>query len=384
MDSKRIAWLDGIKGLACIGVMWHHFTLAFLPLLYSDDFSSLYTASDMDKKLQQSPFLFWINGNYMVMLFLTISGIVLCKKVAELEDSGTLPEIIIKRYYRLMLPFVPMAVITYVFIKCGWFGNYEASLISGSTWLATCCTNQMSFLQFICETLAGAWFAGSVLSSVLWMMPALFKGTFLVIILSIISWKAKPWKALLIYVFLAGAMALYSPLYAPLCLGVAFYICYQNYGQWFGMKYIGILSLIIGCFLGGYPTGVQPTNVYRYLNFLPEFIDTRSLWHMGGAILTIYGVACLPIAQKFLSGKFAIFLGKISYSVYLWHSFILCTVSSYVYVFLGRLGCRRSMMLAVTFLITNVVVIGFTYFYSKYFEKGSENLARKAVRFFIS
>ena len=39
--SKRIMWLDGLKGLACIGVLLHHFSLAFLPAVYYGDINCL-------------------------------------------------------------------------------------------------------------------------------------------------------------------------------------------------------------------------------------------------------------------------------------------------------------------------------------------------------
>lgn len=382
MEAKRITWLDGVKGFACLAVMWHHFVLSFLPQLYSDEISTMKSVSELDRKLQQSPFLFWLNGDFMVMLFLTISGIVMSKKVIELTDKTSLSEIIVKRYFRLLLPFVPLAIMTYLFIQFGWFRNGEAGIISTSMWLSTCHAEQMSFLRFIFETVIHTWFGGDNnfgLSCVFWMLPAIFQGSFLVIILGTITWKVKPLKSLLIFLVLAAIMIFVQPLYTPFCLGAVFSVYYKNYFNKKN-KWGGAIALILGCFLGGYPTGVSPTNVYRHLNFLPDYIITYLFWHLIGAILVIYGLANLCIVQKLLSRKVCFFLGKISYAVYIWHTFVLCTVSSYCYIFLQQLDYNQKNALVDTFVITNIVVILWAFVYSKYVESKLDKLLKKLLK----
>lgn len=132
MNPSRIVWLDGMKGLACFAVMWHHFVLSFLPLVYSDAISDGFCPNNLERESEQSPWLFWINGNFMVILFLFISGIVMNKKIVEIQDGSRLPEIIIKGYLRLMLPLAVMAVAVFVFMKCGWLENSIAGSLSHS------------------------------------------------------------------------------------------------------------------------------------------------------------------------------------------------------------------------------------------------------------
>lgn len=386
MKYKRITWLDGIKGLACIAVMWHHFILSFLPLLYSENISA-YSANAIEKRIQQTPLLFWLNGDFMVMLFLTISGIVISRKTIEIGDKNKLSEVIIKRYFRLMLPLVPVAIVTYIFICFRWFGNYEAGIISSSTWLQTCHEESMSFLQFIYETVISTWYDSNAdfgLSCVFWMMPAMFRGSFLAIILGIIAWKVKTTKAICIYFILAAVMILIQPLYVPFCLGAAFSVCYENHPEIFDKKLIGIISFIAGCFLGGYPTGISPTNIYKYLDFLPDYVITYLFWHLAGAILIIYGVANLNGIQQIFSKSFAIFLGKISYSVYIWHTFILCTVSSYLYILLNNLNYDKNKIIIIIFFITNFAVLILSYLYSKHVERTINVFLEKLIYHIIA
>ncbi len=94
--GKRIVWLDGVKGLACVGVFLHHFTLAFVPAVYFGDSNIAKTGNALDVKLAQSPFGFFLNGNYMVALFCLISALVLSLKVMDMKDKGELGSILIK------------------------------------------------------------------------------------------------------------------------------------------------------------------------------------------------------------------------------------------------------------------------------------------------
>lgn len=383
MYENRIAWLDGMKGAACLAVMWHHFILSFLPLLYSDSMSAKASSNVLESELQQSPWLFWSNGNFMVMLFLFITGIVMTRKIVGMKDRNMLPEVMIKRYLRLMLPLAVMVIIVFAFMKSGLLKNREASVLSGSSWLENCCPGEMNFWQMIYGIIAETWFGAFRMTGALWMMSTLFKGSYLVILLGILTWKIRPEKVVVICLVLAGIMVLISPYYAPMCLGATFYICYKNCRWLFGHKYIGMVSLAAGCFFGGYPSGVKPNNFYGILCFLPEYIAPITFWHIVGATLTIYGVANLLAVQRILSKRSMIFLGKISYAVYLWHPFFLSTIASYTYIFFNGIGVDEYANISVTFVVMNVAVIVFTYFFSKYIEgKMVPVIMGKALKFF--
>ena len=120
--SKRIEWLDGVKGLACIGVVLHHFTLAFLPATYYGDVNISKIANQFDVRMAQSPIGFLINGNYMVALFCLISALVLSLKVMELENKEEICNIFIKRYPRLLLPIAPIVLFVYFMLAKGILG----------------------------------------------------------------------------------------------------------------------------------------------------------------------------------------------------------------------------------------------------------------------
>lgn len=118
---KRIKWLDGLKGLACLAVFAHHFFLAFLPAAFYGDAGMSHTDNGWDIMLAQSPIGVVINGNFMVAIFCLVSGMVLSMQVMKLEDKKQISAIIVKRYPRLMLPIILMAISVYIMQSFGYF-----------------------------------------------------------------------------------------------------------------------------------------------------------------------------------------------------------------------------------------------------------------------
>ncbi len=74
---KRIKWLDGIKGIAAIGVFTHHFLLDFLQSTYSGSRVSAHISAELEYGFAQSPLSVLVNGNFWVCMFCLISGIIL-------------------------------------------------------------------------------------------------------------------------------------------------------------------------------------------------------------------------------------------------------------------------------------------------------------------
>lgn len=64
---NRIKWLDGLKGLAAIGVMTHHFLLAFLQSTYSGEEVTAHISPEFEHWFAQTPLSVFVNGNFLVL-----------------------------------------------------------------------------------------------------------------------------------------------------------------------------------------------------------------------------------------------------------------------------------------------------------------------------
>lgn len=358
---ERIEWLDGLKGISCLLIFVHHFCLAFYPAIHYG-IGTISHLNGIDTTLADSPLSVILNGNFLVAIFCVISGILISNQVMSMKDKTKLSDIVVKRYFRLMFPLLPIGILVYVMLRFELFTNIEAASYTLSPWLAQYYNNSIGFIQTLKLIFVDTWFYGSdILSNAFWMLSQLFYGTFLSIILSIIAWKSNR-KTWLIYVAVVFCFLAKQDLSLAFILGTFLAWLYKNKSKIFN-KYLGCVLLIVGLFLGGYPSGIIPNNIYSFLNG-----QSYIIWHIIGAFLIIYGIWSCKLFQKILSMRIFKVLGKISYSVYLIHIPLLFSFSTGLFLhIINQFGYTQSVLLSL--ILSVIVLIGISYIYYKYIEK---------------
>lgn len=371
VEKNRIDWIDGVKGLACVLIFVHHFLLLFYPATYFGDTAPSYL-NGIDVALASSPFAFLINGNFLVMLFCCISGIVISNQVMTMQSKEKLADVVVKRYLRLLLPMIPIALLIFLFLKFGLFANQRVAEVNGSAWASWYYKNPLKITEFLKSLFSTTWFYGDDrISTSYWMLSDLFTGTFLSILLSVITWKYKD-RAWIVYVFVIVLLFNNSDFHLAFCLGTLLAWLYTNKQGMFNWI-AGIICLIIGLFLGAYPSGVIPNNIYSALSIV-GYAD----WHAVGAILTLYGLFSLKPLQKFFALKPFTFLGKISYSVYLIHIPLSFCLSAFAFLGLQKfLGYNLNVL--IVFVLSVSVLIVISWLYSKYVERSCVYLQGKLM-----
>lgn len=373
--NNRIDWIDGIRGIACILIFLHHFCLMFYPAIHfgAATPSMFY---NIDTALSQSPLSVVINGNFLVAIFLTISGAVISMQVMTLEDKKGVADLIVKRYLRLIIPLVPVGLLVYAMLQLDLFANMSVAEITHSVWASSYYNTKYTLPSVLKMIFADILFVGNYdLSNAFWMLAQLFYGTFTSIILSVISWKYKK-HAWLIYLLVSCALFNYGNLQIAFVFGTLLAWMHINQPGWFN-KYAGIALLVVGLVLGGYPSGVVPTNFYRYFSAVSEF-DIHAL----GAICVLYGVWSIKEIQSLLSTKVFSFLGKISYAVYLIHIPLLFSLSASLFLY-ARAYFSYSYCVLFSLSISLVVLILAAYLYHRYVEQKSLSLQNKILSWFL-
>lgn len=110
---KKFEYLDALRGLACLMVVFSHCTLVFFPVIHSFETYENADAFYVQYFLNQSPFgVFW-SGTAAVYIFFVLSGIVLSHSFSR-KESPFLPSLFFARYMRLMIPAVASTLIAYV------------------------------------------------------------------------------------------------------------------------------------------------------------------------------------------------------------------------------------------------------------------------------
>lgn len=337
MKKERIKFLDGLKGFACLGVFTHHFFLSFFPASYFGTEAAVMTASGFDASLSVEPYSFFVNGNFWVCLFLVISAFLLSNKIFQLKNKSafdTLSETLLKRYLRLMIPAALIGIFSYFLT--------DLLTLTDLNYLGK--INTLSFPSFLYHAVVHMWiFVDSSVQGPFWMLHYLLFGSYLAILIALATPLKNRWTPL-IHLFLTAALGILNHYYVGIVLGVM--ICYlyhcrtslhNTFNNGFFNKItilltqnrslrgaVGILLLLAGLFLGAYPSYVKPDNIYRIFNaYAFRDPDAYELIHSIAAACLLASFFLLKELAGFFSTKPFLFLGKISFSIYLVHSMLL-------------------------------------------------------------
>lgn len=363
--SKRIYWIDSLKGIACIKIFVHHFFVGFMPASYYGVGAMQHGNDGWEVLLSQNPTSVLINGNFWVGVFCVLSGLVQGYKIFSMESLDRLPKDMVKRYFRLSLPVFFISLAVYLMMKGEMFYNVQANQIVQSPWLGTYYLEKKTLKDVFYTSFISVWFVGdSTFSNAFWMLKEIFVGSYLTYILSMIGYKKRK-NVLVIYAGLGIIFLILQSYMLAFVAGVTIAYIMANTEK--KIKYqpmIGGIEILAGCFFGGYPTGVVPTNVYRFFNF-----QSYVIWHILGAFLVILGIYHCKIVQKILSMKNCLVLGENSFAIYLVHIPILFSFSSWAFVKTYERLNRYQLSVMLVFIMSLLVVFVGAYLYHNIIEK---------------
>ncbi|KKQ72100.1 MAG: hypothetical protein UT33_C0005G0021 [Candidatus Peregrinibacteria bacterium GW2011_GWC2_39_14] len=331
--TEKINYLDGIRAISAIIVVFHHYILAFLPALYTGNAAESHINAASEAYLAGSPLGIFYAGNFAVCLFYILSGFVLSYKFLKFKNYEIIISSAIRRYFRLVVPILVSVFVAYILMKLGFFFNKEASEFSKSSWwFAGQWSFETSFWHMLKSGLFRVFFAyDASYNTALWMMSYIFYGSF--ITLGVIALFGKLKLRYVAYVL--TYLILINTYYSAFILGIILADIFANspnFFKKFNHFYITIPLILIGIFFGAYPFGVY-TNGTIYELFNLQFLPSPGqFWHIIGSFLIIIAAFASTNFQKFLSNKFLIFTGAISFSIYLIHALVLGSLSSWIFL----------------------------------------------------
>ncbi len=341
----RIAWLDGLRGIAAIQVVLLHLTTVFLPGLGAVDPSLM--RHGWEHLIADTPLFLIINGYGSIYLFFLMSGVALTHSFARTPLS--LGRSTLRRVVRLGLPMAAAVLLSYVLFSV-WPSEHRqaAELIGSNNWLDSLAPADLSLTHALRQIFAEGMFLGyrdsgllparigaflgleplqHAFNSPLWTLHVEFYGSLFVIALVALRVSVRRrWYGLVC--LLSGVALINSPLVLFL-LGhlAAPLVSRQPPGWW--RRPVGWLALAAGIVLG---TGQIYPPVRALFMLLPRpmvpgsRVDMVHFQPMLMAMFILAGVTLLPEVQRLLMRPLWLFAGKISFSLYLVHFPILFTV----------------------------------------------------------
>ncbi|MBS0217005.1 MAG: acyltransferase [Proteobacteria bacterium] len=330
--AAKLAPVEAIRGLACLQVVCSHFALVFWPWLHA--FWGVADPDDhpVQRFVHDSPFAFLYSGSAAVFIFFVLSGYILTH-VALGRSGRDVFGLVLKRYPRLALPCIAACVFAWAVIE--WMNVDYSDL---SVWIQGYGDFPASFFGALRN---GAWevfvTGQSRYNPILWTMRIELWGSWMIFVLCYAFNRWSRLRALLLVASTATLAVLGATkvldeemMYGLLAfvIGAAVRLYLRDLPA-----IVSLLMLAAGLYFAGVHNTsasyawMQPLlgeHAYMVGNFIAGALIVAALLHN-------------PVFAKLAATRLLMFLGKVSFSVYLIH---LCIVASLAAMIFNALQAR--------------------------------------------
>ncbi|MDF2607280.1 MAG: acyltransferase 3 [Bacillales bacterium] len=377
--SERINSLDSLRGIASMVVVIFHCLISF-PIFYYANFKGEYSNKFIEF-LTISPFKSFWAGNEAVLLFFILSGFVLSLPFLN-NSTPSYFGYIIKRYFRIYIPYIIIIFMSIILMSL--FGKYtnidSMSDSYNGRW------NQPVTIKAILGYLIMFNLDKSNVNAVVWslfheMRISIFFPLLMVILIKY-DWKKALAIALGLNIIILYMFGFLSNVSNNVISGLGFSFRETMYYTTFfilGASFAKYRNFILSMF---YPLKyLQKFFIFvlsiflinnRWINLIYNIdsVALRDLLAAFGILLLFSLVLSSKKIESMLSGKILLFLGKISYSLYLIHIPILMIVTQHLSSYIP---------LTTTFILVPFISVPVAYLSYKYIEVPSINLGKKVL-----
>jgi peptidoglycan/LPS O-acetylase OafA/YrhL len=378
-DSQKIklGFLDGVRGVAMIIVVLHHFGLAFFPAINYLNPEAIHLGDGSTELLiAKTPLNLFFNGGFAVSVFFVLSGFVLSYKFHISGSIQLLREYAAKRYFRLLLPVAVIIVICYVMNLCGLFpSQHMGGVTKSGDWLNNLFGGMKGPGDMIKNIFMDVFFNNdNRYNAVLWTMTIEFLGSLL--LFSFLALVGNNKNTYILHIVVA-VLILFTDkkFYAAFILGSLISKLFTT-GFSFpkGIKGIALKSslLLIGIYFSTFPQGFRTQqSMWRWIDW--SWTNSYDLSHVLGAFLILFVICFDENFRRFFSLKPFLYLGKISFSFYLLHLAVMCSLGFFVFGKLWKPG-SYFVPFALSFAVSMAASLLLSHFYYKWVDK-------KGIRF---
>lgn len=371
--QERMGYIDGMKGIASMLVVFTHLVTAFLPGLLR----AIPTNGPMEKLWLDSPLNCLTNGAFPVQFFLVISGFLTARKQYRRAESPLYQPV--RAYGRLLRIVMPAVFFAYVLMKLGWMRHMDVLAVNEAL------INLRDYNQFT-PTLSGMLFDGMVLTflkeslyvSPLWTIHLEFIGVFMITLIASYSAKREPRPR--VYYLLMGLFLVRTNeygLYAFLFGALAFDCIdrletdHSRLGQasrfLLTRKTPRALTTVAALYLA-----CINTNCTGLWDVFYPLINYSGLLRGVGVTVLVMLVATSPRCQRFFGAKPLVGLGRLSAYTYAFHWPIILSLGCWLYLALYTRLAYLPMI-----AVISVVCIGATLAMAFGYLKLSEAVSRR-------
>lgn len=373
--NSRLSELDSIRGLAAVTVVIGHFFVIFPSFAQITHGQNNFGWENLFK---YSPLhIFW-SGHEAVILFFILSGFVLALPF-YLDKPFSYPAYLIKRVCRIYLPYFCAVIIAFL-LK---IALYSGSIPYLSSWFNNIWHRDITWDNILDHLLLIGDFPNYLYNPVLWSLVHEMRISlifpFIVLLIKRFHWGWSLSIGYLIYylgfqlqgnsVYLFGSTndyfitVKYSYMFI---IGAVLAKHHQQIGTWLRRIHVRFRFFFL---LFAITLYISKWLFYEW-QWVRESFYNDLLIAVGGSCLLLIGLYSKR-TSRFLLQRFIQFLGRISYSLYLYHVLILLSMIHLLTPYLP---------LWAILTITPFVIFGFTYLLYRYVEQPSAQLGRTLTK----
>lgn len=353
----NLRFLDGLRGILCIIVVIDHCVNTFMPSLrYTNEAD---TFGHIKHLIALTPLNIIYSGIPSVSLFFIMSGFVISYKYNKTKNKQIVSKSTIKRYFRFVIPIT----FSYIFMHLSsiFLWKYQVNL------------NTALYQSFYgCE-----FTHESMINYALWTISFEMFGSYLIFSLIGIFGDLR----INILAYSVVLLFLINTNYYFFVLGLIFSVFYsKNNFNNIKVSYLLIIpTYILSIIFITYPFqrfGVQIGGIYKYISFSKDWGWNYSISVKIGCTLLFSCVLFDRKINKFLSNDIFLFLGKISFPIYLLHVTVIQSLSNYF----AEIGFSKFLILTIfSISITIFISIPFEIFIDRKSIKLSNYIANKLI-----
>lgn len=317
LNNQRYIEIDGIRGWAALSVVLFHF--------FPETFGVIFPF------LHNPIFGFMSDGGLAVFVFFILSGDALSLSFFKTKDDKVITKIILARYFRLTFPIVISCFIVFLLMRFDLTFNAEAgAFVSRRDWLGSFINFEPSLVGFVKYTISDVYFRHSKEASYnpfLWTMSVEFLGSLLIFLnIAIFKYLKKP---LTIVVIQLALLLIINKLLSLFLIGFIFgYLrCVGFFDKINSTKsngyyfYFAVFIITFTFIIRGMSFFIADFSIGNFIN------NTYCRILLAAALVfTIYSDSNLKI---FFSSKLSVFLGEISFPLYVLQFGILVSYTSW-------------------------------------------------------
>ncbi|MBB3131237.1 peptidoglycan/LPS O-acetylase OafA/YrhL [Paenibacillus rhizosphaerae] len=361
--KTKIAYLDGLRGLAACVVVVSHFCQIFAPSVFEGKPEIAHFP--FEGLAARTPLNLMFNGNFSVCVFFVLSGYVLSWRYFLTKDKMHIYASALRRFFRLAIPASLSVCLAFAVMRLGW-GYFDDIRQATQSSMPDPFTASPRILVMIQEALYHTFFTyGSAYNPVLWTMTYELLGSFLIFgfLLTLGRFRLR------IIGYAALAVLLADSYYLGFVLGMVLSdLTYSGRNlltavlpPWSAPLFLGA-----GLFLGSFPyVGIDNT-IYSILVWKgSSAFSFFVFYHTLGAGLTLTALLISPRLKSLFGRQPFLYLGTLSFSLYLVHFTVICSLGSYLF-YQFHLLFSYGLSTVLTVILTTPFIFALAHLYCRF------------------